>query len=58
MNYSKDTFIEGLEVKANEPIFREVEAILIDKLGYDIEMLKDIFWLWKILHFATEEKYL
>ena len=40
MNYSKDTFIEGLEVKANEPIFREVEAILIDKLGYDIEMLK------------------
>ena len=41
MNYvKKDKFIEELELKVNEPILKEVEAILIDKLGYDINMLK------------------
>lgn len=37
---SKDKFIESLNDRIYEPIFKEVEKILFDKIGYDIDMLK------------------
>lgn len=40
MNYSKGEFFDEIELLSVEPIFKEIEKIMIDNLGYDIEMLK------------------
>lgn len=37
---SKDTFVERLNDMVYEPIFKEVEKIMFDKIGYNIDMLK------------------
>ena len=40
MNYSKGEQIDEIELLSVEPIFKEVEKIVLDSLGYDMEMLK------------------
>ena len=40
MNYSKGEFFDEVELLSVEPIFKEVEKIVLDSLGYDMEMLK------------------
>lgn len=40
MNYSKDKYIEELEERANEPLYKEVESIIYTNLGYDMDMLR------------------
>lgn len=37
---SKDKFVERLDNIVYEPIFKDVEKIIFDKIGYDIDMLK------------------